>query len=982
MSCRDGTLSGSELVTQKPPERFAPGSVPDAAAGRAPLLEREAELATLQARVLATSDGAGQLVVIEARAGMGKTRLLAEARAAASAAGLEVIAARGGELEQEFAYGIVRQLFEPALEACTPDVRAELLSGAAGTAAPLFAAVDSAALEEAGDISFAIQHGLYWLTANIASQRPTLIAIDDLQWADGPSLRWLVYLAHRLEGLPLLLVLALRPSERTEQTVFVSELLADPEALHLRPHPLGARSVTALTRAAFGVEPDPSFTAACQQASGGNPLFLRALLHTLADLGVAATAEGATRVAEVGPRPVALYVTRVLSRLPADTAAFARAAAILGDGSELRHAAALAEVEPATAGSILTALSSADILRPADRIEFVHPVVRTSVYETIDVGERQRGHRAAAGLLLEAGAEPEHVAAHLARVPPVADPSVPPVLRDAARRALARGAAETAVSHLRRALDEPPAESDRVAVLTELGTAELLVSGPAALDHLRLARELTDDPIAGAQLGGALAYALFFTQRVPESVETYQRELAALGDGQPELRRTLEAGLANIAMYEPNLQDVAREIFDRARAQPLESDASAKRLLGLLVFHDTLSGQATASVAVDRAREALADGVLIEHDNGGASLVLPCRVLAAAGHVDEVLAIFDVSLAAAHRDGSALAYAAAHVFRAEAFLFSGDLAAAEAEAREAIEAATAWGVELGRSYPTAFLASALIERGDRGGAAEALEYSGFGDEIPLNGHAIYVFFARSRLRALSGEPEQALEDLLETGRRYQSVGGQTPALLSWRSEAALIALQLGRVAEAQELAEEELELAHRYGAPRPLGRALRTFGLALGGNEGEQRLHEAVELLAPSTAQLEHAKALVDLGAALRRRNERSHARKLLREGIEIGLRCGAIPLVERANDELAATGAHRRTIQLSGVDALTASERRVAQLAADGSSNKEIAQILFVTVKTVEMHLSRVYRKLELTSRGQLADVFSRHANEAPAPA
>ena len=149
-----------------------------------------------------------------------------------------------------------------------------------------------------------------------------------------------------------------------------------------------------------------------------------------------------------------------------------------------------------------------------------------------------------------------------------------------------------------------------------------------------------------------------------------------------------------------------------------------------------------------------------------------------------------------------------------------------------------------------------------------------------------------------------------------------------------------------------------------MGVSLRALGLVEGGQAGELLLREAVEVLADSPARLEHARALVDLGALLRRGNSRSEARKLLRQGVELAHRCGATALVARGNDELAATGAHPRTVLLSGLDALTASERRVAQMAAEDMSNKEIAQALFVTVKTVEQHLGRVYRKLDIGSR------------------
>jgi predicted ATPase len=162
------------------------------------LLEREAELAALKAMLDGAQGGDGRLAVVEGSAGIGKTRLLAEARAAAREAELEVLTARAGELEGEFAFGIVRQLFEAPLAAASPDVRSELFSGAAELSASLFASAPRNLSREEAESSFAMLHGLYWLAANFASRRPTLLAVDDLHWADEPSLRWLLYLARRL----------------------------------------------------------------------------------------------------------------------------------------------------------------------------------------------------------------------------------------------------------------------------------------------------------------------------------------------------------------------------------------------------------------------------------------------------------------------------------------------------------------------------------------------------------------------------------------------------------------------------------------------------------------------------------------------------------------------------------------------------------------------------------------------------------------
>jgi DNA-binding CsgD family transcriptional regulator len=193
----------------------------------------------------------------------------------------------------------------------------------------------------------------------------------------------------------------------------------------------------------------------------------------------------------------------------------------------------------------------------------------------------------------------------------------------------------------------------------------------------------------------------------------------------------------------------------------------------------------------------------------------------------------------------------------------------------------------------------------------------------------------------------------------------------WRSWAAEGLRLLDRNDEARVLAAEELALARRWGDPHAIGAALRVLGLVEGGRVGIGLLSEAVEVLAGSEARLEYAHALVDLGAALRRENRRTEARERLREGVDLALRSGAFGLAGRANQEIAATGARPRKVLQTGLDALTTSERRVGQLAAEGMTNKEIAQTLFVTIKTVEVHLSHAYRKLQISSRAQLQNAL-----------
>jgi len=281
------------------------------------------------------------------------------------------------------------------------------------------------------------------------------------------------------------------------------------------------------------------------------------------------------------------------------------------------------------------------------------------------------------------------------------------------------------------------------------------------------------------------------------------------------------------------------------------------------------------------------------------------------------------------------------------------------------------------------LAHALLEQGGADEAARVIEQGDFPEQPPLDQlHLIWFRLIRGRLRIETGSPERGVQELLQVGQTVRLVPSDNPSSVPWRSWAAEGLRLLDRNDEARALAADELALARRWGDPHAIGASLRVLGL-IEGTAGIGLLREAVEVLAGSEARLEYARALVDLGAALRRENRRTEARQRLREGVDLALRSGAFGLAGRANEEIAATGARPRKVLQTGLDALTTSERRVAQLAADGMGNKEIAQTLFITIKTVEVHLSHAYRKLEIRSRAQLHNALLTPApNSAPAPA
>jgi DNA-binding CsgD family transcriptional regulator len=940
--------------------------------GTSLLLEREVQVAALRALADATRSGGGRFVVVEGTAGIGKTRLLAEGRAIAGSAGMRVLAARGGELEGEFAYGIVRQLFEPLLAVAAPDLRAELLSGPAARIASLLGASQPTGSQDAAaEGSFAVVHGLYWLAANVALHRPTLLAIDDLHWADTPSLRWLLYLTRRLEGVPLLVVAATRPPEgEGHDPMLVAELIADPEAAVIRPEPLGRASIAVLARELHGLEPDEAFCTALQMATGGNPLFVGAVLDAVAREGTSPTAEHSARLLEIGGQGVARVVGLRLGRLRPAALALLRAASVLGDGVELGQVAALAGVEAGELGPAAAALVRLDLLRREDPLEFFHPVVRRAVYETLDVVERGAAHRSAAELLLEAGALPESAAVHLLRVAPRADRFVVSTLRQAAERSLAQGAAEAAVEYLIRALPEQLDPAARAEVLVELGLAERRTNGPAAVDHLRAGLELLVDPGRRGEVALELGRALWFTDRIPEALAVFEQALDEVDWARdPDLYELLVAELISAAWWNTRTFPIAEAAIGELDLDALHGGRGSEILLATIAHYESRRALHREH-AIELARRSLASGNLLA--SGSIAFIYAVNALFRSGLLDEAVPIFNQAVAQAHRRGDIFNLGYLLLWRGKCQTDRGDLRAAVADLREALELSAAHGTHVARPHNIGFLAHALLEQGDADEAARVIDRGGFPEQLPLDQvHLVWFRLHRARVRIETGSPERGVEELRQVGETLRLVLFNNPSNVPWRSWAAEGLRLLDRNDEARGLASDELAIARRWGDPQAIGAALGVLGLVEGGEVGIGLLREAVEVLAGSQARLRYARALVDLGAALRRENRRTEARERLREGVDLALRCGAFGLAERANQEIAATGARPRKVLQTGLDALTTSERRVGQLAADGMTNKEIAQTLFVTIKTVEVHLSHAYRKLEISSRAQLQNAL-----------
>ena len=943
------------------------------------LVERGHELGVIDAALTAASEGVGRVVVLEGPAGIGKTRLLAAASAMGPRLDATVLRARGGELERDFAFGIARQLLEPPLAAATASRRRQLCEGVAGQA------VRSLQLHPAGqrsdplqrpsgsadpttsEGSAAIVHGLYWLVATLAERTPLFILVDDVHWADSPSWRFLAYLARRLEDLAVALVLATRTGEAGGD---VSSLAASMYVEMIALQPLSGTGAAELVRHALGGAVAPEFSDACHVASAGNPFLLTELIAQLRQGTVDPTARNAARVSALRPASVARSVLANVAQLGHDAGDLARAVAVLGTGAEPRWARLLAGLDREQAAAATDRLAAANVLSFGESLEFTHPLVQATIHDSIPPARRALAHAEAARVLRRDGADADRVAAQLLLADAAGDEQVVATLCDAAEGAERRGAPDVAVRYLMRALQEPPAQADTPAIMRALGRARLRAGAPGGIDDLVQARAATQDPIARAGIALELGRGMMMVDRSTEALDLFTVARGELGDADPALGALLDAEEVGSALLD--VSTAKRAIARLAnRFSDLPGDSLGERLLlAYGAFIDAARGAPAADVA-GRAQRALAHGDLAGEETI-AAFCFAVFVLSFSDRTEGALGVLDAAIAQARDRGSSVTFSLASWMRSHAHYRRGELADAEADAQAALDAnAEGWF-----TAPVGFLVDALIERGDLEAAQDAFDAHGLTDGLfPNLLVANLLLDARGRLRCAQGRFDQGLTDLLAVGERLAAWETTNPAVIQWRSSAALAYVALGDLGAARRLSDEEVGLARAFGAPRALGVALRAAGLVQPASAGIELLREAVSVLERPRARLEYARALTDLGAALRRRGRRTDARDPLRQGLDLANQCGAGALAARAREELITTGARPRRERLSGAQALTASERRIATLAASGMTNREIAQALFITVKTVKAHLGHVFQKLDISERGRLADALTQEA-------
>jgi DNA-binding CsgD family transcriptional regulator len=906
------------------------------------LLERELELGAIDVFFDRLRAGRGGRLLIEGPAGIGKSAMLELAADRAGQLGMVCLWAEASEVASQVAFGVARAALGPLWP--------EPEDGARGSA----------------DLGV-LQRGVQVLL-DVAEGRGVLLCVDDVQWADGASQRWLALLAQRASGGPIGIALAARTGEREHEPPLLGELLDSRRAIVVRPAALSEPAAAKVLAERLGPALDDALAGWCHEETGGNPYLLRALADALRQAGVPSGEGARAQLRELGARAISRSVTGRLERLDAEARRLVEACSVVGDVGDLALLAAIADVPSARAQDAVGRLVELDLLRSAEVLEPAHPLVGSSIRRQVSAQQREWLARRAADRLRGAGLVQE-AAARLVDLPPARDPIVARTLADAAQLAAGRGAGDVAATLLRRALAEPPPPDLELELRVALGRALLSVGDPDAVDVLRTV--LADIP-PGAQavaLAASLAMALNYARQTDDAVAVLDAARTGLGPEDADLDEELEAMTLHYLTFDPATMVERRRRMARLGASRGVSELAHRMRLAELATDSLITAQ-PASETVALAERALAGGMLISRDNSAFSkavlaLAYAGRPGAARTHLNDAVATF-------RAQGDTVKIGFTLALHGEVGRLEGNMVAVESDTRTGLELLPRG--ELGPRWILRGLIESLVEQDRTAEAEEELRAGELTGELPEVLPTPGLLYAHAKARIAAGAVALGLDTLLRAGEIAERLTLRDPISVPWRLAAAEAMLALGDRERAAELVGEHLTIAERTAIPEAVGAALRVKGLL----EGRPALAQAVSLLDGGFAQLELARALVDLGAAVSEDDPRE-ARELLRRGGELAEQLGAVTLATRARDLIVQAGGKPRRATRVGAQALTPAERRTARLAAEGMTNREIAETLVLSEKTIETHLAATFRKLGIRSRGQLAPVIAGAAPDSP---
>lgn len=974
--------------------------------------EQTDDLAELSAVATAARAGTARIAVIGGPAGIGRSALLAAVADRERRLGSRVLTACCGPRDRTDEFGLVRQLFEPLRGEA--DVAALLDQLERRTGAP-----DADDMSDPADdaATAAVTHRLHAITARLAADVMLVLVIDDLQWVDRPSLQWLGHLARRLDSLsaPVLVVLAMVTDEDPPEPQLIAEVTSRPTCRTLSIRRLGQPAIAAMVAQAYRVDPQradsqrvdsqradpervdpervdqvaPAFVTACAEESAGLPARIHDLLRLLVAEDVAPRADQVELVRQFGERVRSRAAVARLGHQPAHVRRLAATLAVLGERADPQLAAALCEQDRTHTRMHLDRLAAIGVLRPGPAIVFSGPSIVASLLDTVGQRAAVELRLRAARLLSDHGAPLSVVAGQLAETECAGDPWACSVLQDAAGELVANGNPRLAATYLRRLLRGTSRDGVRAETLIALGRAEVLFDPDVAARH--------------------------FAESARLAVDTHVRAESIVHWMHAELIRGCDAGVARAArdvLADLREQDVAprgRDVVIRLNAGvealgcgsdgdaswdsgacttgipiALPSDSAgssvAREAVAALALRLSRGGNDRVT-AVSLAEQALGDGELPARGSIGLC-VRAVGVLAHADRIADGITWTDRLLSDAVGRGAPTLQVLARGLRADLRYRAGDLEESRAEAAEAMLLSEQPGLSGLRHIAVGQLLRIQVELTPATDAEQVAQW--LRQQVPDTDYCHTLLTARGRLKIAAGDLRSGLADLHEAGHRAMSHGIRNPAISPWRALAAPVHAELGDHTTARELAADEVERARAWGAPRALGIALRAQAAVVERDGAAALLEEADEVLRAGPARLEHARVLTDLGINRYSRGSVAAARANLREGLALAQRCGASRLAEQAYDALVMAGGRPRRTSHIGPEALTPTERVVAQLASTGRTNRQISTVLGVVPSTVEVHLTNIYRKLGGCGRSGLAGALlplrtNGHALAAP---
>ncbi|MFF3905649.1 ATP-binding protein [Streptomyces sp. NPDC001848] len=946
--------------------------------GNRTLLERNRELEAIDSALADLCDAAdgvaparrGGLLAFTGSAGMGKTTLLARARARAVAHGCTVLSGKGGENEQGLAFRVVRQLLQPVLATMDGTDRRELL----GSWYDIVAAALGLEAECAVPVPdpTVVRDGLDWVMTRLTVLKaPVVLLLDDMHWADDESLSWLASFAPRAEDLPLLIVVGYRPDELPPGATNFGSLA---ERHGDRPYtlaPLTAEGVARILRDELGEGAEDTFCDECRQITGGSPFETVELAIRLGRRRMKGTREELPVMRDLASVVKGPGLLARLRQLGAPTVRFAWAAAVLGSSISRELAAAIAVIGAEQAAEEVGTLRSARILAegegPDGTLEFVHPLIATTVYRAIPPGVRVGLHNAAAEAVRTAGLGAVAAARHLLEVPCEGNTDAVDCLREAAREYLRAGAPEAARRVLTRALREPPAEEDRAALLHELAGATFLIDPAATVGHLRaaLAEPVVDDELR-ARIVYRLTQALAHTDRVAEAAAVAAEEARRATHSRTRLRMQADHFQWSACRTdEPDPRARSRRLARLAARLP-GRNLEERCILGLRAWDALLHGEPRSTV-LEYAEKALRGGLSWTEENRG--FEVPVSVALTFMYCDQprrAEELFTRGIAECEAKG----WRGSHLALGQTLLGyirhrRGCLAEAEDLVREGLHIAERVREAVpAQWFAIGILIQILLARGRTAEARHVADAHRYGEIVPRAVVYPDPRTVHAELLLAEGRDDEAEKLLCAAGEWLESRAWRNPAWCPWQLHLAS-ALATRSPERAVRLAGQAVKRARDFGAASVIGQALHLEAEVTGGAGALDTHAEAVAQLERSPASYELARALVGHGAALLGGGRVQEAADRLYRGLEVAVHCGAEGVATRARAELSAAGLPSLPLRYAQSDTLTAQERTAAGLTAQGHPASVVAKELRLTEQGVRQLLSSVYRKVGTDAAG-----------------